>query len=94
MADGVRFKVSGRVLDDRTMLPLQYAIVKVSNLELWAATDANGKFAIENVPQGSASIEVSTLGYVTRTIQFNITHNTDFKNIRLRRPTLAFQAWR
>lgn len=28
MADGVRFKVSGRVLDDRTMLPLQYAIVK------------------------------------------------------------------
>lgn len=27
MADGVRFKVSGRVLDDRTMLPLQYAIV-------------------------------------------------------------------
>ena len=80
MADGVRFKVSGRVLDDRTMLPLQYAIVKVSNLELWAATDANGKFAIENVPQGAASIEVSTLGYVTRTIQFNINHNTDLDN--------------
>ena len=89
MADGVRFKVSGRVLDDHTMLPLQYAIVKVSNLELWATTDANGKFAIENVPQGSASIEVSTLGYVTRTIQFNINRNTDFKNIRLKEADLS-----
>ena len=89
MADGVRFKVSGRVLDDRTMLPLQYAIVKVSNLELWAATDANGKFAIENVPQGSASIEVSTLGYITRTIQFNINRNTDLKNIRLKEADLS-----
>ena len=89
MADGVRFKVSGRVLDDRTMLPLQYAIVKVSNLELWAATDANGKFAIENVPQGAASIEVSTLGYVTRTVQFNINRNTDLKNIRLKEADLS-----
>lgn len=89
MADGIRFKVSGRVLDDRTMLPLQYAIVKVSNLELWAATDANGKFAIENVPQGAASIEVSTLGYVTRTIQFNINRNTDLKNIRLKEADLS-----
>lgn len=76
MADGIRFKVSGRVLDDRTMLPLQYAIVKVSNLELWAATDANGKFAIENVPQGAASIEVSTLGYVTRTTTYSIDRTT------------------
>ena len=49
IADNIRFKVSGRVLDNRTMQPIQYAIVKVSNLELWAATDANGMFIIENV---------------------------------------------
>ena len=79
IADNIRFKVSGHVLDNRTMQPIQYAIVKVSNLELWAATDANGMFIIENVPQGAVSIEVSTLGYVTRTVQFNISHNTDLK---------------
>ena len=79
IADNIRFKVSGHVLDNRTMQPIQYAIVKVSNLELWAATDANGMFIIENVPQGTVSIEVSTLGYVTRTVQFNIRHNTDLK---------------
>ena len=89
MAEGGRFKVSGRVLDSRTMQPLPYAIVKVLNLELWAATDANGMFAIENVPQGPASIEVKTLGYVSRTVQFNLNRNTDLKNIQLKEENLS-----
>ena len=84
-----RFKVSGRVIDESTLQPLPYAIVKVSNLDLWATTDANGTFAIENIPQGPTSIEVRTLGYVTRTVQFNINHNTDLKNIRLKEENLS-----
>lgn len=84
-----RFKVSGRVIDESTLQPLPYAIVKVSNLDLWATTDANGTFAIENIPQGPTSIEVRTLGYVTRTVQFNINRNTDLKNIRLKEENLS-----
>lgn len=84
-----RFKVSGRVIDESTLQPLPYAIVKVSNLDLWATTDVNGTFAIENIPQGLTSIEVRTLGYVTRTVQFNINHNTDLKNIRLKEENLS-----
>ena len=84
-----RFKVSGRVIDEHTLQPLSYAIVKVSNLDLWATTDANGTFAIENIPQGPTSIEVRTLGYVTRTVQFNINRNTDLKNIRLKEENLS-----
>lgn len=84
-----RFKVSGRVIDESTLQPLPYAIVKVSNLDLWATTDANGTFAIENIPQGPTSIEVRTLGYVTRTVQFNVNRNTDLKNIRLKEENLS-----
>lgn len=84
-----RFKVSGRVIDEHTLQPLSYAIVKISNLDLWATTDANGTFVIENIPQGPTSIEVRTLGYVTRTVQFNINRNTDLKNIRLKEENLS-----
>lgn len=84
-----RFKVSGRVIDESTLQPLPYAIVKVSNLDLWATTDVNGTFAIENIPQGPTSIEVRTLGYVTRTVQFNVNRNTDLKNIRLKEENLS-----
>ena len=88
-ANDGRYRVSGRVLDDHTMQPLSYAIVKVLNLELWATTDANGTFRIENVPQGPTTIEVRTLGYITRAIQFNLEHNTDLKNIRLKEENLS-----
>ena len=88
-ANDGRYRVSGRVLDDHTMQPLSYAIVKVLNLELWATTDANGTFCIENVPQGPTAIEVRTLGYITRAIQFNLEHNTDLKNIRLKEENLS-----
>ncbi len=88
-ANDGRYRVSGRVLDDHTMQPLSYAIVKVLNLELWATTDANGTFRIENVPQGPTAIEVRTLGYITRAIQFNLEHNTDLKNIRLKEENLS-----
>lgn len=84
-----RFKVSGRVIDEHTLQPLSYAIVKVSNIDLWATTDVNGTFVIENIPQGPTSIEVRTLGYVTRTVQFNINRNTDLKNIRLKEENLS-----
>lgn len=84
-----RFKVSGRVIDESTLQPLPYAIVKVSNIDLWATTDVNGTFVIENIPQGPTSIEVRTLGYVTRTVQFNINRNTDLKNIRLKEENLS-----
>ena len=88
-ANDGRYRVSGRVLDDHTMQPLSYAIVKVLNLELLATTDANGTFCIENVPQGPTAIEVRTLGYITRAIQFNLEHNTDLKNIRLKEENLS-----
>ena len=84
-----RFKVSGRVIDESTLQPLPYAIVKVSNIDLWATTDVNGTFVIENIPQGPTSIEVRTLGYVIRTVQFNINRNTDLKNIRLKEENLS-----
>lgn len=88
-ANDGRYRVSGRVLDDHTMQPLSYAIVKVLNLELLATTDANGTFCIENVPQGPTSIEIRTLGYITRAIQFNLERNTDLKNIRLKEENLS-----
>ena len=88
-ANDGRYRVSGRVLDDHTTQPLSYAIVKVLNLELWATTDANGTFRIENVPQGPTAIEVRTLGYITRAIQFNLERNTDLKNIRLKEENLS-----
>ena len=89
MAGTGRYTVSGRVLDEHDLKPLPYATVKVLNLELWAITDEGGAFTIANVPEGATTLEITTLGYVTRSISFALSHNTDLKNIRLKEDNLS-----
>ncbi len=89
MADTGRFTVSGTVLDDRTKEPLSYATVKIRNMELWTVADDKGKFVITNVPDGKVVVEITTLGYVTRTVSFCLTHDTDLKNIRMKEDNLS-----
>ena len=89
MADNGHFSVSGTVLDDRTKEPIPYATVKIRNVELWTVADGNGKFTIVNVPDGKVVVEIRSLGYVTRTVTFSLSHDTDLKNIRMKEDNLS-----
>ncbi len=89
MADTGHFTVSGTVLDDRTKAPISYATAKIKNMELWAIADDKGKFVITNVPDGQIVLEITSLGYVTRTVTFSLTRNTDLKNIRMKEDDLS-----
>lgn len=79
----------GKVIDARSLAPLAYATVRVQNLELWAITNEAGAFTIAHVPGGETTVQVSTLGYVTRTITFILNNDTDLKNIRLKEDNLS-----
>ena len=83
------YTISGRILDDKTSQPLSYASVKVHDMELWAVADDNGNFSIVNVPEGTLTIEVRTLGYVSRMYRFSLTRDTDLKNIRMKEDNLS-----
>ncbi|MGN1374931.1 MAG: TonB-dependent receptor domain-containing protein [Prevotella sp.] len=83
------YTVKGRVLDNRTMSPISYASVKVVDLGYSAITDENGLFKINNIRGGKIEISISVLGYVTRTINFNLDNDTDLKNIRLKEDNLS-----
>ena len=83
------YTISGRILDDKTSQPLSYASVKVRDMELWAVADDNGNFSIANVPEGTLTIEVRTLGYVSRMYRFSLTRDTDLKNIRMKEDNLS-----
>ena len=84
-----RFSVSGKVVDDITQKPLSYATIRIQNMELWAISDDNGRFVIANVPTGQVTVEVKTLGYVTRTFAFVLNRDTDLKNIRMKEDNLS-----
>ena len=81
--------VSGKILDDKTSQPLAFATVRVKDMDLWAIADDKGNFTLANVPDGALTIEVTTLGYVSRTFRFSLNRDTDLKNIRMKEDNLS-----
>lgn len=57
--------VGGRVVDAQSGEPLSDVNVVIEGTILGDATDAEGRFRIENVPPGSHTVQISTLGYRT-----------------------------
>ena len=60
--DGV---VQGRVIDGLTAEPLVGASVYLKDIFIGSATDLNGKFVLNNIPEGRQILVVSYLGYET-----------------------------
>ena len=68
-ADGLTQTIRGTVSDAVTDYPLigAYVILVNSEPKIGAVTDINGKFELEKVPIGRQSVEVSYLGYESKT---------------------------
>ncbi len=61
--------ISGRVLEEKTGLPLAGANVVVVGTQFGAASGPEGRFAIARVPPGNYTLEVSMIGYETRRLE-------------------------
>lgn len=67
--------ITGRVTEAETGAPLQGARVNISGSDLGSLTDADGRYVIQNVPDGDVVVQVELLGYLA-TSQ-NATVSTD-----------------
>ena len=67
---GMTGKLAGRITaTGRKQEPLPGANVVVVGMRLGAATDADGRFTILNIPPGKISVKVSLIGYRVVTTQ-------------------------
>ena len=56
--------VRGIVLDSKTNAPIEFATVRIMNVDsLGSTTDSLGRFRIDNVPVGRCNIQTSYVGY-------------------------------
>jgi hypothetical protein len=67
------YTVTGRVLDEATNEPLQYAVVGIPELEVWDLTDETGEYVLEGVQKGTYRFLVLRRGYymVAENIRFD-----------------------
>lgn len=64
--------LTGQVVDARTDVPLPGVTILFPELNRGAATDADGRFELENLPAGEQTLRLSSVGYRTETQSLTI----------------------
>ncbi|WP_159473418.1 TonB-dependent receptor [Dyadobacter sp. 3J3] len=62
-------KISGRVIDAKTLEPLPFTNVYINNTTIGVTTDTSGKFILPNLPLGSTEIVFSFIGYLPQQLK-------------------------
>lgn len=75
--------IAGKVTDASTGENLPGANVLLQETRFGAATDRFGDYRIDNVPQGSYTLEVRYIGYETYTTSVNVTEPRTTVNVQL-----------
>lgn len=77
----MRFELGGTVSDVVSNEKIPYAVVFLPALHVWAVTDDDGIFAMNEIPEGEWVFEVSCLGY--QKVERKLTVKQNLPNMRL-----------
>ena len=74
-------KITGTITDKATGLPIAGATIYIPDLKTGASTNADGKYVLNQLPDGEYLIQVNVVGYasVTKVIDLGNTYSVDFK---------------
>jgi len=61
-----QYSIRGRITDSESHEPLYGVSIFIADLKTGAATDTNGNFTINNVPQGTFLAEIRMIGYASK----------------------------
>ena len=81
MLHAQQITIAGRVTDEETQKPIEFASILMKENGLWAITGAEGSFHIKNIPAGKVVLTIQCLGYATRQIALDI--NKDIPRLRI-----------
>ena len=81
MLHAQQITIAGRITDEETQKPIEFASILMKENGLWAITGADGSFHIKNIPAGKVVLTIQCLGYATRQIALDI--NKDIPRLRI-----------
>lgn len=80
--------LSGKVVNDETAQPVEFASILIAESGQWAVTDAKGRFTIKGVARGRLTISVQCLGFLKRTWTMNVSNDITNMNLRIKEESL------
>lgn len=86
-----QYTLSGKIVNKKTQLPIEYAVVSIPEEELWSTANSKGEFMIRKVPAGKITVVATCLGYVTKEFTIEVKHNIEQLTMVLEENTLALK---
>ena len=86
---GRNVSLTGIVTEQGTDIPVIGAAVRLGEDYLWTTTDLDGKFSLNKIQPGTYVLEVACLGYVTATIEIDLSKDIENLKITLHESSLA-----
>ena len=80
--------LSGKVVEDKSNRPVEFASILIVESGQWAVTDGKGLFSIKGVGKGRLTITVQCLGYQKRSWTMNINNSITNLNLKLKEENL------
>ncbi len=80
--------LGGKVVEDKSNKPVEYASLLIAESGQWAVTDAKGQFTIKGVAQGRLTLTVQCLGYQKRSWTMNISKSITNLSLKLKEENL------
>lgn len=80
--------VAGKVVDENSRQPIEFASILMKESGRWAITDSNGNFSIKGVSTGKTTMVIQCLGYATQTLYLTIAKDIPKMNIKLKEESL------
>ena len=75
--DTSRVRITGRVIDDSTNVPIVNANVFIANSMIGTSSDTSGYFALRNVQAGFYELVASCVGYAMSTVKLQLVPGAD-----------------
>ena len=73
--------IRGQILDAQTKERIEGAIVPIEHLEPYTISDAQGQFALVNVPAGDYKLTTFLTGYKTIVLDIHVTPDADMNSV-------------
>lgn len=83
--------LSGRITDKNTSEPIAGVAVMIDSKGLWAISDDDGYYEIQNIGKSTITAQFSSLGYQAQTVELKLTEAKNIHNVTLRENNLVLE---
>ena len=83
--------LSGRITDKNTSEPIAGATVVIDSKVLWAISDSDGRYEIQNIGKATVTAHFSILGYQAQSVELKLLEGENVCNVALSENNLSLE---